>query len=82
MTPNDILAQLKTLMASVSPAPVDWPAVTLETPIRSLGLDSLSIMDLAYDLSQHFHVEFDLMNAGPIHTVGDVVRLIQRLQPA
>jgi acyl carrier protein len=81
MTPYDILAQLKTLMASVSQAPVDWPSVTLETPIRSLGLDSLSIMDLAYDLSQHFNVEFDLMNAGPINTVGDVVSLIQRLQP-
>lgn len=81
MTPNDILAQLKSLMASVSQAPVDWQGVTLETPIRSLGLDSLSIMDLAYDLSQHFNVEFDLMNAGPITTVGDVVTLIHRLQP-
>jgi acyl carrier protein len=52
----------------------------MDTSIKSLGFDSLSIMDLAYDMAQHFNVEFDLMNAGPLQTVGDVVQLIHRLQ--
>jgi acyl carrier protein len=80
MTPEDILAQLKELMPRASQAKVDWSAITPATPIRSLGFDSLSVMDLAYDLSQHFQVEFDLMNAGPLQTVGDVVNLIHGLQ--
>jgi acyl carrier protein len=80
MTPEDILAQLKLIMPRASQAKVDWQAVAMDTSIKSLGFDSLSIMDLAYDMAQHFNVEFDLMNAGPLQTVGDVVQLIHRLQ--
>jgi acyl carrier protein len=69
-------------MPRASQAKVDWSAIRMDTPIKSLGFDSLSVMDLAYDLSQHFNVEFDLMNAGPIESVGDVVTLIHRLKTA
>jgi acyl carrier protein len=80
MSPEAILAQLKEVMPRASQSPVDWSALAMTTPIKSLGFDSLSVMDLAYDLSQHFHVEFDIMNAGPLQTVGDVVELIHGLQ--
>jgi acyl carrier protein len=80
MTSEEILNGLKELMPRVSQAKVDWTSVSMETPIRSLGFDSLSIMDLAYDVSQHFNIEFDLLNAGALQTVGDVVRLIDRSQ--
>ena len=80
MTPQEILAKLKETMPRVSPAKADWAAVDMATPIKTLGFDSLSIMDLAYDLSQQFGIEFDLMEAGPINTVGDVVQLIHRLK--
>lgn len=80
MTPQEILNQLKELMSRVSQVRVDWQAVTLDTPIQPLGFDSLSVMDLAYDISRHFQIEFDLMDAGPVRTVGDVVHLIHALK--
>lgn len=82
MDQQAILAELKILLPRINPARNDWAAVGMETPIRSLGFDSLSVMDLAYDVSAHFHVEFDLLDAGRIETVGDVVDLIYRLKNA
>lgn len=70
--------QLKTLMRRSSRLPVNWDAVALDSRIDSLGFDSLTIMDLIYEIQQAFHIEFDPDEMTAIQTVGDLVEFLAR----
>lgn len=64
-------------MKKSSQAQVDWDKVTADTPINTLGFDSLSILDLTYDIQQEFKVEFEAEEMIKINTVKDMVAFLQ-----
>jgi acyl carrier protein len=76
MTDAEAMAKLQAVISKASPKPVDWKSVNPETTISSIGFDSLSMLDLIYDIQQGFGVEFDAEQMAGVRTVGDLVRFL------
>jgi len=57
---------------------VDWDSVTLESRIDSLGFDSLSILDLIYDIQQAFGIEFEAEEMIGVTTVGELADFLKK----
>ncbi len=51
--------------------------VTLDSDIKSLGLDSLDVVDLLMDLEDKYGVEFENEEMTSLVTVNDVVKAIE-----
>lgn len=77
MTEQEIMSKLKAIMRRSSQIAVDWDAVAPATAIASLGFDSLSILDLVYDIQQELGVEFEAEQLARIKTVGDLIAFLQ-----
>lgn len=77
MSPDQILARLRILMAQSAQVPVDWDSVGPETPIADLGIDSLAMLDLLYDIQQEFRIEFDPQALVKVRTVGHLATFIE-----
>ena len=73
MTRPEIDRQLRDLMKTSSRERKDWDHLPEATPIAALGFDSLSILDLVYDLQQTFHLEFEVEELLGIKTVADLI---------
>jgi len=74
---DDILVRLRHLMKQSSQAKVDWDAVTADSTIASLGFDSLTILDLVYDIQQEFGVEFEAEKLAGVKTVGELIAFLR-----
>ena len=48
------------------------------TPIATLGLESIRIMEFMLDVEDHFDVSVDLESLGNIHTLADLESVINR----
>jgi len=78
MEPAEIIGKLRQSMKRSSASQLDWDSVTEETAIETLGFDSLSILDLVYDLQQDFGVEFEPEELAGMRTVGQLVDFLAR----
>lgn len=78
MQREEIIDRLRTTMRQSSQQAVDWDAMTLETDISTLGFDSLSILDLIYDVQQEFDVEFEAEELVGVKTVGELVDFLEK----
>jgi acyl carrier protein len=77
MEKEAIIAQLRHIMKQSSREKVDWDSVTAESTIESIGFDSLSILDLVYDIQQSFHVEFEAESLAGVKTVGQLADFLK-----
>ena len=77
MTHEEILKRLREVMKSTTREAVDWDSVTEATAVGALGFDSLSILDLMYDIQQAFGIEFDAVELVHLKTVGDLVSFLE-----
>jgi acyl carrier protein len=77
MEQNEIIGMLKHTMKQSSHEKVDWDTVTAESTIDSLGFDSLSILDLVYDIQTTFHIEFEAEELVGIKTVGELATFLK-----
>jgi acyl carrier protein len=75
---NEIIDMIARRVRSAASAPV-----TLGSTLDELGLESLDVIEMAFDLEERFNIEipFNANNStGPaFETVGDVVSAVQRL---
>lgn len=55
---------------------VDWTQVTEATEIDTFGFDSLSVLDLLFDLEQEFGVEIEAKEILNIKTVGQMITFL------
>jgi acyl carrier protein len=78
MTRETILEQLRETMKDSSPEPIDWDTLNESTTIGSLGFDSLSILDLIYDVQQAFSVDFEAEALVNISTVGQLADFLEK----
>jgi len=78
MTRDEVIRKLREEMKVSSTEEADWDAVRAETTIESLGFDSLSILDLIYDVQQAFGLSFDAEKLVDVRTVGDLADFIQK----
>ena len=75
---NEIIGMIAKRIRSAEPAPV-----TLGSTLDELGLESLDVIEMAFDLEERFNIEipFNANNStGPaFKTVGDVVSAVRQL---
>jgi len=64
-------------MKSASQADINWDAVSMDSSIESLGFDSLSILDLTYDIQQEFNIAFEAEEMIRVSTVKDMIEFLQ-----
>jgi acyl carrier protein len=77
MTDNEMLLKLRHVMKQSSPEKVDWDSVDMASTIESLGFDSLTILDLVYDIQQEFGIEFEAEGLATVKTVGDLINFLK-----
>ncbi|MFC1498751.1 acyl carrier protein [Verrucomicrobiota bacterium] len=77
MTQEEIIEKLREMMKQSSQADVKWDTVTENSPIESLGFDSLSILDLIYDIQQELGIEFEAEEMVSIRTIGELATFLQ-----
>ncbi len=59
------------------PEPADGIAMDADTPIESLGFDSLTVLDLVYDLQMEFQIDGDVRDFSGLRTVGDLADYLE-----
>jgi acyl carrier protein len=77
MEQQEIIAKLRHIMKQSSQVKVDWESVTADTVIGSLGFDSLSILDLVYDIQQAFGISFEAELLAGVKTVGQLADFLK-----
>ncbi len=77
MTHDEILKKLHGIMKSTTRENVDWDSISEASRVDALGFDSLSILDLMYDIQQGFEIEFDPSELVHLKTVGDFVAFLE-----
>ena len=75
---DEVIAKLRETMMQSTQEQVDWNSVTLESRIDSLGFDSLSILDLIYDIQQAFGIEFEAEEMIGVTTVGELAEFLKK----
>jgi len=78
MNQQEIIDKLRNLMKGSSQESVDWDSVNAASTIEDLGFDSLSVLDLIYDIQEEFKVEFDAEEMVGIRTVGDLAGFLEK----
>ena len=77
MTDQEIIEKLRGLMKESSQEDVNWDDMGPGSAIDSLGFDSLSILDLTYDIQQEFGIEFEAEEMVKVATVNDMVEFLK-----
>ncbi len=82
MSRADLLQRLGDVIEESSAEDVDWSDVTEETPLESFGFDSLSVLDLIFDLDQEFGTQLAAATILEMQTVGDLVTCLEGTKTA
>ena len=72
-----ILNQLRGIMEESATSEINWDSYGLDSTIESLGLDSLTILDLLYDIEQEIGIEVSAKEVLEFRTVGEIVDLLE-----
>lgn len=81
MSRDNILQRLGTVIEDSSAEDIDWSTVDNETTLDSFGFDSLSVLDLIFDLDQEFGTEIEASEILKMNTVGDMVTYLEGAIP-
>ena len=74
---NAIIDRLRDLLRESSEEDLDWDQIGAETTIESLGIDSLSILDLLYDVDQEFDIHLEAAEVIDKRTLGEIAELLK-----
>ncbi len=77
MIRDEILAKLKETMETSAAVPMDWESISEDTTIGEIGFDSLSILDLIFDVQQAFGIEFEAQELVNVNTVGELADFLE-----
>jgi len=75
-TREEIAERLIHIMKDASFKEVDWTTVTDGFVLSELGFDSLSVLDLIYEVQQEFNLKFDAEDLVGADTFGDLVEFL------
>lgn len=78
MSEEKIIIRLRDIVRDNATEERDWTQMNGETTIKSLGFDSLSILDLLYDVEQEFGIELEAADVVATRTVGDMAELLKQ----
>lgn len=80
MAEDATLLRLREILLENATDPLDPEKVTRETSFEELGIDSLSILDLLYDVDQVFEIQLEASEVVDLTTVGEFVALLEKRQ--
>ena len=75
---SEILGRLRDVLRDSAIEERDWDAVAPETTIESLGFDSLTILDVLYDVEEEFGIALEPKQVVKTRTVGEMIGLLQQ----
>ncbi len=78
MSDETIIIRLRNILRDNSAEERDWGHVNGETTMESLGIDSLSILDLLYDIDQEFDIHLEGSEVIDMRTVGEIANLLKQ----
>ena len=78
--PDAVAARVIATLASVKRIPAD--KITLEANLQELGIDSLDVFTLLFELENAFHISIPDDDVRSIRTVSDIVEGVRKLIPA
>ncbi|MEM6792403.1 MAG: phosphopantetheine-binding protein [Acidobacteriota bacterium] len=79
---DQIMARMRALLEESSTEEYDWSSITRETTFEEIGIDSLSILDLLYDVDQEFGVPLEASEVIDLRTLGEFADLLVERQKA
>ncbi|MDE0769863.1 MAG: acyl carrier protein [Opitutaceae bacterium] len=71
-----IIGQLRGILEESSVNDLDWDTFSSATSIEEIGLDSLTILDLLYDIEETIGISLEAKQVLKITTVGEIVTLL------
>ncbi len=77
MSDDAIIGRLRDILRESSEEDRDWQLVGADTTIESLGFDSLSILDLLYDVDQELDIHLEAAEVIDLRTVGEIAALLK-----
>ncbi len=77
MNREEIVKRLIDTMRESSQENTNWDVVNAETTVGQLGFDSLSVLDLIYDVQQQFGIDFEPEELVNINTVGELAAFLE-----
>ena len=75
-TPPSVTARLTAMAARRSG--LDVSAIELNTPLADLGIDSLGLAELMFDIDDEFNIEISDEQMVKLNTVGDLIEQIEQ----
>jgi acyl carrier protein len=78
--PDEVAEKVIATLASVKRIPAE--GITLETDLQGLGIDSLDVFTLLFELENAFHISIPDDDVRSIKTVGNIVDGIKKLLAA
>lgn len=77
--PNDaIVKRLVIILRESAVEEHDWDAIDGDTTIESLGIDSLTILELLYDIDQEFGINLEASEVVNLKTMGEIADLLEQ----
>lgn len=78
MSNDDILGLIREALAEVAPnRTADFAAISLDTKIESLGLDSIATMEMVGSLEERTDNTFPDEELAKVQRIGDLVGLVR-----
>ncbi len=78
MNDDAMIGRLREILRDNATEERDWDAIAAETTFESIGIDSLSILDLLYDVEQEFGVHLEGADVIDIRTMGEFIALLKK----
>ncbi|MBC9866490.1 MAG: hypothetical protein F7O42_01175 [Opitutae bacterium] len=73
---ESIIRKLREIMETCAMEELDWSKYGPDSTIESLGLDSLTILDLLYDVEQELGVHLEARDIVSIRNMGEMASLL------
>ncbi|MEM8997945.1 MAG: acyl carrier protein [Acidobacteriota bacterium] len=80
MSQDPTLTRLLAILKDNATDDHDWDNVTRETTFEAVGIDSLSILDLLYDVDQEFDIQLEGADVVDMKTLGEIAALLEKRQ--
>ncbi len=77
MQREKIMQTLCNIVEQSTVEPIDIENITEDTTIGELGFDSLSVLDLVYDMQQAFGLDFEVQELVTINAVGELIDFLE-----
>lgn len=71
-----IVEKLREIMETSATEELDWSNYGPQSTIESLGLDSLTILDLLYDVEQELGVHLEAKDIVSVGNIGEMASLL------